>query len=122
MAKKILLVDDQDSMRSLFSQLLQARGYAVTLAEDGEDALQICSENQEPFNLILSDVNMPRLDGYEFLKKVCQLFPGTKVILVTGANEEAAEVICQEYKADGLIKKPFVVEKAIEAIERVLQK
>ncbi|MDI6730999.1 MAG: response regulator [Candidatus Margulisbacteria bacterium] len=118
---KILLVEDQASMRSLFSQLLQAKGHTVVLAEDGEEAWDICTTEKENFDLVLTDVNMPRLDGYEFLKRTRQHFPGVKVILITGANEEAAAVICQEYKADGLITKPFVVEEAISLIEKVLQ-
>jgi CheY-like chemotaxis protein len=90
------------------------------LAGDGEEAWNICQEKPEVFDLILTDVNMPRLDGYEFLKKMRQINPTAKIVLLTGASEEAAEVICQEYKADGLIKKPFVVEEAIGLVEKVL--
>lgn len=120
MPKKILLVDDQDSMRDLFAQLLKDRGHIVDLAEDGEEAWQMVCKIEQPYDLIITDVNMPRLDGFQFLKQVRQSNPSAAVLLMTGANEEVAEVICKEYKANGLIKKPFIVAEALALIEKEL--
>lgn len=121
MPKKILLVDDQDSMRDLFAQLLKDRGYLVDLAEDGEEAWDLVCKVEQPYDLIITDVNMPRLDGFQFLKQVRQSHPLAAVLLMTGANEEVAEIICQEYKANGLIKKPFIVSEAMALIEKELE-
>ncbi len=120
MPKKILLVDDQDSMRDLFAQLLKDRGYVVDLAEDGEEAWDLVCKIEQPYDLIITDVNMPRLDGFQFLKLIRQSNPSAAVLLMTGANEEVADGICQEYKANGLIKKPFVVTEALALIEKEL--
>ncbi|MFA5840544.1 MAG: response regulator [Candidatus Margulisiibacteriota bacterium] len=120
MPKKILLVDDQDSMRDLFAQLLKDRGYVVDLAEDGEEAWDLVCKKEPPYDLIITDVNMPRLDGFQFLKQIRQANPSAAVLLMTGANEEVAEVVCQEYKANGLIKKPFIVAEALALIEKEL--
>ena len=65
---KILVADDQESMRFIISSLLQEKGHAVTTAEDGQQAFDLLQK--ENFDLVVADVNMPQLNGLEFLKQV----------------------------------------------------
>lgn len=116
----ILVIDDQESMRSIISQMLKDKGHAVTTANDGEEGLNLFNQDPASFNLILADVNMPRIDGFEFLKEVKSAHPQTPVILITGINEDAAKYMGKEYRADGVIKKPFKVEAVLAEIEKII--
>jgi len=111
MAKHILVIDDQESMRSIISQMLKDKGYQVTTANDGEEGLNLFNQNPESFSLVLADVNMPKTDGFEFLKKVKSDHPKTPVILLTGVNEDVAKFMGKEYKADGVIKNLLKLKK-----------
>ena len=64
---------------------------------------------------------MPKLDGFEFLKKIKSKYKLPPVIFVTGMNEDVIKVVGEEYKVDGIINKPFVVEDALEVINEALQ-
>jgi len=120
MAKHILVIDDQESARKIISQMLADKGYQVTLAADGEEGLRFFNLNPEAFDLILADVNMPKIDGFEFLKKVKHRSPASPVVFLTGVNEDVVKIIGKEYKVDGIIKKPFQVEATLEIIEKLL--
>jgi CheY-like chemotaxis protein len=82
---RVLVVDDEESIREVFSQLLQQGGYEVETAEDGFEALlrikQLLPE------VIVSDLNMPRMSGFEFLSVVRRRFPNICVIASSGAYE-----------------------------------
>lgn len=120
MAAHILVIDDQESMRSIISQMLKNKGFQVSTANDGEEGLNLFNQNPESFSLVLADVNMPKIDGFEFLKRVKSDHPKTPVILLTGVNEDIAKYVGKEYKADGVIKKPFKVEETLAEIEKVI--
>jgi two-component system response regulator PilR (NtrC family)/two-component system response regulator HydG len=116
----ILVIDDQPSMRSFISQMLKDKGHQVSTAGDGEEGLKLFDQDPGSFDLVLADVNMPKIDGFEFLKEVKSNHPRTPVILLTGVNEDAAKYVGKEYKADGVIKKPFKVEETLAEIEKVI--
>ncbi len=118
----ILVIDDQASMRSILSQMLKDQGHEVSTANEGKEGLELFNQNPESFALVLADVNMPGMDGFEFLKEVKSSHPQTPVILLTGVNEDVAKYMGREYKADGVIKKPFKVEETLSVIEKILSK
>ena len=104
-------------MRDIICHMLKDRGHDLEVAGDGEEGLAIFNAAPHSFNLIVADVNMPKLDGFEFLKIIKSTDPKIPVILMTGMNEEVVGVIGQEYHADAVIKKPFIVEQALDIIE-----
>ena len=120
MTANILIVDDQASMLKLEKQLLEDQGYNVTWAFDAAQALDLLKEDAKKFDLIISDVNMPNMDGFQLLKKIKTDYPNQRVVLMTGTSENVAEVVSKEYKADGLITKPFQLEDALKTIEGAL--
>jgi two-component system alkaline phosphatase synthesis response regulator PhoP len=120
MAKRILVIDDQESMRSIISQMLKDKGYAVVAAADGEEGLKLFSQKPELIDLVIADVNMPKKDGFEVLRTIKSSRPQTPVILMTGANEDMAKYFGKEFKADGIINKPFAVEETLNTIEKFL--
>lgn len=117
---KILVIDDQESMRSIISQMLRDKGHQVTTADDGEEGLKLFEQEAAAYDLVLADVNMPGLDGFELLRTIKSKHPRKPVILLTGVNEDAAQYMGKEHKADGVIKKPFQVEETVKQIEKVI--
>jgi len=115
---KILVADDQESMRLIISGMLQEKGHNVTTAEDGLQAFDLFKNGD--FDLIVADVNMPRLNGLEFLKKVKELKPSARVVFVTGMLEETVRVGAENLGLAGLVLKPFQKADALEVIEKAL--
>src|SRR4051794_17462425 len=98
--KQILVVEDNDAAARILVHLLQSEGYAACRARDGEEALVLVAEY--PFDLILLDVNMPRLGGFEVCRRLKQA-PGTRlipIIIITGVGDGEARLKAWELGAD----------------------
>ncbi len=83
----ILVVDDDSVLRRLLGTVLKLRGYAVVMAEDGVQALQVLSEENGAIDLILADIIMPQMDGWSLLEEVQDRYPSLPVILLTLIEE-----------------------------------
>ncbi len=114
-AKRILVVDDEEVVRSLCLRLLMPAGYSVETAANGDEALERL--DQQPFDLVLTDLCMPGdLDGLKLGQIIKQRFPQTQVILMTAfpAVDSAVEML--RIKASDYLIKPF---DQAELLERV---
>jgi two-component system, NtrC family, response regulator PilR len=120
MSTKILVVDDELSMREFMSILLEREGYATRLAEDAETALQFLES--EEFALVISDVNMPGLDGIRLLERIKKLSPETAVLLVTAFTTAEQAVEAMKLGAYDYIAKPFKVEEIKVLVRNALEK
>ena len=119
--KKILAVDDSASMRQMVSFTLKKAGFDVTEAKDGQEALDIAKTAQ--FDVIISDVNMPVMDGITSTEKIRELsFPKNQVpILALTANAMMEDKKrCINAGMNGFISKPIKVEKLIEELDVIL--
>ncbi|MDG6777859.1 response regulator [Thiomicrorhabdus sp. zzn3] len=117
--KSILYVDDARSMRSLVDLILNKQ-FAVTLAEDGIAGLKAMETAQ--FDLIISDINMPNMNGFEFLQQV-RLQPAYQELPILMMTTEADLEMKQKGKAlgaNGWITKPFDPDKLVDTIEFLL--
>jgi DNA-binding response OmpR family regulator len=119
MAKTILVVDDKASMRTLIRDYLTEEGFRVVVAENGRTALFIA--RQEKPDLILLDILMPELGGYEFLR-VYRKERNTPIILVTAKVEESDKVLGLELGADDYITKPFGMREMVARIRAVMRR
>ena len=120
MAKTILIVDDSLSMRQLVKMTLTGAGHQVIEAVDGKDALT--KLNGQKINLIISDVNMPNMDGITFLKNVKQL-PAYKFTPVIMLTTEAGEAKKEEGRAAGAkawVVKPFQPAQMLTAVSKLI--
>ncbi len=92
-AARILVVDDEESLRRILQVQLENRGYETSLAKNGLEALAILAES--PHDLVLTDLRMPGLSGLELLKRIREQHQGTEVILLTafGTIENAVEAM-----------------------------
>ena len=119
MAKRILIVDDSASIRQVVSIALKGAGYEVVDASDGKDALTKLTG--EKFNLIISDVNMPNMDGITFLKEV-KKHPRYKFTPVIMLTTEAGQSKMAEGKAAGAkawVVKPFQPAQMLDAVAKL---
>ena len=116
---KILIVDDELSIRESFAMILGDK-YKVTLAASGEAALKYAADAK--MDLVFLDVRMPGLDGLETLKRLKELDPGLEVVLVTAVNDvrKAGEAI--KYGARNYLIKPFDVEAILKLTESILRR
>ena len=113
---KILVVDDDPILLELLVETLTTIGYDTGKAVDGLDALAVLSK--EKFDLMVSDIKMPNLDGIGLLQEVRKLYPNLPVLFITGVN--APEIIGKA-TPDGFLSKPFRINHIEEMIEKTLQ-
>lgn len=120
MSKTILIVDDSMTIRQTLGIALRSAGYTVVEAVDGKDALDKLDGSK--FNLIISDVNMPNLDGISFVKSAKQIgnYKFTPIIMLTTEAEESKKM---EGKAAGVrawIVKPFQPPTLLDAVAKLV--
>lgn len=119
MAAKILVVDDEKRLVSLVEAYLKQEGYAVVTASNGQEAL-FCARQEKP-DLILLDIMMPEMDGYEFIQ-AHRREADTPIILLTARVEEEDHVIGLELGADDYVTKPFRPRELVARVRAVLRR
>ncbi len=117
---RILIVDDEPYICDLLKRWLSAEGYACSTAADGETALELL--NGEKFDLLVSDIMMPRMSGMDLLMVMKPLFPDIAVIMVTAVDDRKTAIIALELGAYGYVTKPFerneIIISVVNALER----
>lgn len=117
---RILVIDDEDSIRKVLSTILEDQGYLVDTAETGKEA--IIKSDAEFFNLVLIDIRLPDMQGTELLTRFKQTTPKMVKIIVTGYPSLQNAIEALNRGADAYILKPFKVEKVLQTIKKCLQK
>jgi two-component system, chemotaxis family, chemotaxis protein CheY len=119
MAKTILTVDDSASVRQMVKFTLSEAGYAVIEAVDGEDAL---AKLASPVHLVITDLNMPKLDGIGLIRRVraASACKGVPIIMLTTESQEARKQEGKAAGATGWIVKPFTTQQLLAVVKRVL--
>ena len=119
MPNTILVVDDQSSVRRLLEEYLTEQGYKVVTATDGQNAIYTARHEQP--DLILLDIMMPKMDGYQFLRLYRQERQ-TPVIIITARDEETDAVLGLELGADDYVIKPFRMRELAARVRAVLRR
>jgi CheY-like chemotaxis protein len=114
---KILIVDDDPVLRRLLVDTLSAIGYETVAASDGVEALEQLRQPENGFNLLVTDVKMPRMDGITLLRKLRRSHPELPVLFITGV---VSEEIMAAAAPDGYLSKPFRIARLEEMIENTL--
>src|SRR5450830_1069092 len=120
MAKNVMVVDDSSSVRQVVSIALKSAGYDVIEASDGKDALNKLTGQK--IHLIISDVNMPNMNGIEFVKAAKQLpaYKFTPVIMLTTESGEDKKVQGQAAGAKAWVVKPFQPAQLLNAVSKLI--
>jgi DNA-binding response OmpR family regulator len=119
MTETILVVDDQPSVRTLLKDYLTSQGYRVVTANDGQDALFV-ARHEHP-NLVLLDIMMPKMDGYQFLSAF-RRENQVPVIVLSAKEEETDTVLGLELGADDYVIKPFRMRELLARVRAALRR
>ena len=113
-----MVVDDEAGIRSLLCDVLTKEGYKVTLAKDGQDSLKQMRNRR--YDLLITDMNMPRLDGIGLLKKMRKADRKEKIIIMSGEILDYPNLKKEFPKYFAMLKKPFHVKHLLETISLAL--
>jgi CheY-like chemotaxis protein len=120
-ALRVLVADDEDQLRSITRRILQHAGFVVASAADGEEALDLIRAREGSFDVVLSDILMPNMDGIELAVRAQSEFPGIHFVFMTGVSDiskdqERAADIC-----DAIISKPFDVSALVDTLRSAVE-
>jgi len=117
---KILVIEDEKNMREILKILLEGEGYEVSTATDGVEGLGWI--NREIFDLIITDIKMPGLDGFQVLKKAQELSPETLVIMITAFGTTESAIESMKLGAYDYLHKPFKIDEIRLVVKNALEK
>jgi CheY-like chemotaxis protein len=119
---RILVIDDDDSVRSLQREILRSAGYEITEAANGVDGSRLFRE--QPFDLVITDIIMPGKEGLETIQEIRREFGDTKIIAISGGGRSIAAQtvlpIAARLGADEIMDKPFTIGGLLSAVKRLL--
>ncbi len=120
MPKTVLSVDDSPSIRQAVNLTLGSKGYVVREADGGKQALQICAA--EPVHLVITDLNMPEMDGIELIRHIRALSAHrfTPILMLTTESQADKKSQGKAAGATGWIVKPFTPDQLVAVVQRVL--
>ncbi len=117
---RCLVVDDEAMLRRVLVRVLASAGYEVAEAGSGLEALDLLG--RRPFDLVMSDIHMPGMDGIQLLAQVRALYPEVGVLMITAVTDVQTAVACLNQGALDYIGKPFQVEEAIARVRQALER
>jgi CheY-like chemotaxis protein len=120
-AKTVMVVDDDVMVNELTSQLLKRFGYGVCTAFSGEEALGLYKERTSSFDLVMLDLSMPGMGGYDCLCELKRFDPSVRVIITSGYSDDEKKQETLLAGAAGFVGKPFQVSELIKTVNSVLE-
>lgn len=115
---KILIVDDSEAIRSHLSEIFTFMGFEVDVAGSGHEALdQFFSDS---FDLVVTDLEMPEMDGWALASHIKELSPDTPIVLITGSEKSTVMERLETSNADSALFKPFSLEEIKNAVHKAL--
>ena len=117
---RILSVDDSLTIRNMVKSMLESEGYEVVSANDGVEAMEIARE--QTFDLVLSDINMPNMNGISLVSKLRRLddYVDIPIIMLTTEDSDFKKNKAKNFGASGWLQKPFTQERLIGAVNKLL--
>ena len=115
---RILIADDEKTIRSLAARALSRDGHEVTTAGDGAEAIEALG--RQPFDLLLADIRMPVMDGIALALATARDHPGTTIVLMTGYADQRERASGLERLIHAVLTKPFAVEELRAAVAQAL--
>ena len=118
----ILVVDDEEMVRMVLKAVLTYGGYQVAEAVDGEDAVQKYARTSPTFDLVLLDLHMPRLNGYEAITRIRALDPRARAIFLSGGARDSEEQGIRGLSGVAFLHKPFENQELLRLVAEVLER
>ncbi|MGB7287812.1 MAG: response regulator [Salaquimonas sp.] len=117
---RILLVEDDDSVRSFVSRALQMDSHRVVEAEDGEIGLETFVADPDGFDLVLTDIQMPQMDGIEMSQALAKTVPGQKILMMTGYANQRERASSTKAIVIDVVQKPFTLTEIRKQVSSAL--
>jgi len=115
---RILLAEDDDDMRRFLGKALEKAGHDVVICEDGQRAYERLRE--EPFELLLTDIVMPEMDGIELARRAADLDPDLKIMFITGFAAVALNPENNAPKEAKVLSKPFHLKELVDQVDKLM--
>jgi signal transduction histidine kinase/CheY-like chemotaxis protein len=116
---RILVIDDEESVRSVLSRILSRVKYQVNVAKDGEEGIRLF--NEKAYDIVLTDLGMPGMSGWDVCREIKKMNPRTPVGMITGWGMEIGEEKIQEVELDFLISKPFDSNQILDIVAKTME-
>ena len=116
----ILLVEDEDNLRTLLRRTLEAVGFTILSASDGAEALGLFYRQNDTINLVITDIVMPRVNGLEFSARILRDRPETKFLFITGYGDDFPELAALNESGTNILVKPFLPSELLRRVEDIL--
>ena len=117
----VLVVEDDDSLRELLKTMLEAHGFKVLTATDGLDAIEVFTKNKESIGVVLSDLGLPYLAGWDAFLRMKKINPELKGILASGYFHPNVKEEIIKSGADNFIQKPYNTPEIVAMLHRMLE-
>lgn len=117
--KTVLVADDEPSVREFVERALTYGGFTVTAVPDGNAALEALGKNK--YDLLLTDIVMPDLDGISLSLKVAKDYPSTKIVMMSGYSNQRQRAHNIDFLAHEVISKPFTLDEIVKRVTAVLE-
>jgi CheY-like chemotaxis protein len=116
---RILVIDDEDSVRDILSRMLKTKGHQVVVASDGEEGIE--RFRSESFDLVLTDLGMPKLSGWDVGKTIKGINPKIPIAMITGWGVELDREKMSESGIDLIVSKPFNLDRVIHLVSEAME-
>jgi DNA-binding NtrC family response regulator len=119
---RVLVIDDEEQVRTLIREVLEGAGHEVMEAGNGREAMKLYEAN--PTNVVITDLVMPEQDGLEIIRELRRRFPAVKIIAVSGAQQKLnldLLYVAEKLGALRTMEKPFDIRKLVALVEELLQ-
>lgn len=117
----ILIVDDEEIVRSLASKILERKGYSTLKAAEGREGLAIFGEHCKNISLVLLDISMPELSGKEIFIEMCKIDPNVKVIICSGLEQDSRVQDLKTMGIKGFLQKPYNMQQLLDIVNKVIE-
>jgi CheY-like chemotaxis protein len=117
---RVLVVDDEPSVRAIAREALTRAGFSVLLAEDGAGAVEQVKDEEQSIDAVLMDMTMPGMNGVEAMRAMRKLVPGLPIVLTSGYSEQEAQERCSGDTFTAFIQKPFVPSALVAKINEAV--
>ena len=120
--ERLLVVDDEELVRMVIKAVLSYRGYQVSDAEDGQDAVEKYRAASPPFDLVLMDMHMPRLNGHDAIMRIREINPEVKAVLLSGGLQDGASDSATSLPGVAFLHKPFENQELVRLVRELLDR
>jgi CheY-like chemotaxis protein len=118
--ERILLIDDEPALAELGKQMLELFGYEVDVRMCSRDGLELFRSQSDRFDLVITDMTMPKMTGDKLAKKLVGIRPDIPIIICTGYSERISENKAKRIGVKALVMKPFVIKDLVNTVRKVI--